>query len=234
MSGWSLRWKERPAGPAAVIDGSGLRPDRLGTLAWKDVQSAKILVGRLERRLEEIFEISPLGFLEEGPGLEVEGSTRMVRLGEGMAHGVLKVRGDAGSIQGLLGGEVLVSGNAGPEVGLGQRSGLIAVAGRVDGFVGRHLRAGTILVSQGELELPGLGMRRGTILALGGKPRLASGFERDGIVCPTWLRLLARRLGALGFDGAHEFNSLLESGHPLESWSGDHLSLGRGEVLFPA
>lgn len=151
-----------------------------------------------------------------------------------MAAGLLLVSGDAGGITGLLGGEVVVSGNAGPDVGLGQRRGLVAICGKAEGGVGRHMRAGTIVIARGELEHPGLGMRRGTILALGCKPRMAPGFERDGLVWPAWMRLLSSRLRDMSFPAATGLVEQIHFGRPFEHWSGDRLSLGRGEVLFPA
>lgn len=216
------------------MDGSRIRPDRLGTLAWNELRVARIAVGRFERRLDEVFEIEPLASPDPTPTIAIEGSPRLLRLGEGMEAGLLLVNGDAGRVAGLLGGEVLISGNAGPDVGLGQRRGLIVICGQAGGAVGRHMRAGTIVIARGTLEHPGLGMRRGSILALGDKPRMAPGFERDGLVWPSWTRLLSRRLGAMSFPATAELEAQLASHRPLEAWSGDRLSLGRGEVLFPA
>lgn len=163
--------------------------------------------------------------------------------GGGMRGGVMRITGNAGEAPGgpvdgetlgQRGGEVLVDGDAGRDAGLGLRRGLLAIGGSAGEHVGRQQRAGTILVAQGELASPGMMMRRGTILALGGKPRLASGFARDGLVFPTWLRLLQARLDVLGFTRAQRLQASLAAGTPWESHSGDALGLGRGEILYPA
>jgi formylmethanofuran dehydrogenase subunit C len=162
--------------------------------------------------------------------------------GAAMAGGRLRVEGGAGGglggplpgrVRGMSGGELLVLGNAGDQAGFRMRRGLIAVAGAAGDCPGYFLGAGTIVVGRGELAGAGLEMRRGSIIGLSARQRPGTGFRRDGPVAPVWLRLLARRLRELDFPLDEAARAALEGSRPLESWSGDLLSLGRGEVLLP-
>ncbi len=162
--------------------------------------------------------------------------------GAGMQGGILRIDGDAGDLlggplpgqtAGMRGGEIVVLGNAGAEAGLSMRRGLIAAAGSAGELPGHHLLAGTILVSRGELVLPGIEMRRGTIIGLESRGRPGEGFVRNGPVRQDWLRLLWRRLEELGFPIRGKAAEMLSGALPMESWSGDRLSIGRGEVLLP-
>ena len=171
-------------------------------------------------------EIRVTGSAGEGAGAEME-------------SGLLRIAGSAGAglggpgpgkTRGMRGGEIFVGGSAGTEAGLALRRGLIAIAGDAGPLAGHWMRAGTILVGSGKLSQPGLGLRRGTIIALGGAA-VPPGYARNGPVHPVWLRLVARRLRGAHFDAMAQ---RLAQGNAFESWSGDLLSLGRGEILIPA
>ncbi|HVR72918.1 MAG TPA: formylmethanofuran dehydrogenase subunit C [Planctomycetota bacterium] len=180
-----------------------------------------------------------LGAGLEGGEVRVKGSVGVLA-GAGMKGGMLRIEGDAGDrlggplhgeAAGMGGGEILVAGNAGAEAGARMRRGLIAIAGSAGELPGHHLIAGTVLVVQGDLAFPGIEMRRGTVIGLGSLRPPGVGFRRDGPVEPTWLRILGRRLEDLGFGPAARSAWLSWLSPPLESWSGDRLSLGHGEVL---
>ena len=130
-------------------------------------------------------------------------------------------------------GEIFVAGSVGTEAGLCLRRGLIAVASSAGEIAGHHLFAGTLLIARGELLMPGVDMRRGTVIGLESGAPLLPGYARNGAVRHGWLRLLKRRLEALGFPLLEPAAKLLSGDAPLESWSGDLLSLGRGEILVP-
>lgn len=186
------------------------------------------------------------GARQRGGEIHIQGNA-----GEGagaaMTGGTLLIDGDAGDgaggtlpggLRGLDGGELLIRGNAGANLGFRQRRGLIAVAGKAGDFPGQELRAGTILVASGDLMGAGLGMRRGSIIGLDSRPPQPDGFTREGPVRPTWLRVLLRRLQALGFSLPPEAMELLSpstsDGPPLlETWTGDAAALHRGEILIP-
>ncbi len=171
-----------------------------------------------------------------GGEIVIEGSAGN-DVGAAMTSGLLRVRGDAGhrvggplpgGTHGMRGGEIVIHASVGDDLGACMRRGLIAVAGTAGECVGRHLRAGTILVATGELVAPGVGMRRGSIIALASGPPQLPGFARDGLVEPVWLRLLAGRLRELHFPDASHPSFLPPV---MSSWSGDHLELGKGEIL---
>jgi formylmethanofuran dehydrogenase subunit C len=127
----------------------------------------------------------------------------------------------------MTGGEVVVLGSAGERAGHRMRRGTLAVAGTAGRHPGHAMIAGTVVVGTGPLLSPGTEMKRGTVVGLDrtADHDPAPGFEPDAKHRPVWMRLLLRRLAALGFpvpDGA--------LGGLFQSWSGDRLSLGRGEV----
>jgi formylmethanofuran dehydrogenase subunit C len=254
-AGWRLRWKKSwRNGPPAVLDGSAIRPDRLASLSPGDLRHARIGIGGRETTIGELFEVEPLSSEDGGARIVVDGSPRFVGLGAETASGSLVVEGDCGERAGarmrggtiivrgnagrlageeLRGGEIVVLGNAGPEAGLSMRRGLIAVAGSAEELTGHHLLAGTILVARGDLALAGIEMRRGTIIGLESRARPTVGFTPAGPVRLEWLRILRSRLNALAFPLTPAASDLLSAAHPMEHWSGDGLSLGRGEILQP-
>jgi len=154
--------------------------------------------------------------------------------GAAMQGGQVFIRGDVGdqlggplpgTLTGMRNGEIVVLGSAGAEVGLRQGRGLIAVLGSTGNYPGHHMRAGTILVG-GVAPWPGVGMRRGTIICPAAKVTVPPSFCRDGPTWPGFWILLRRRLAVLGFC-VDEF----AADQAFISFSGDTLSLGRGEIL---
>jgi formylmethanofuran dehydrogenase subunit C len=154
--------------------------------------------------------------------------------GAAMSGGQLFVRGSVGdhlggplpgTLSGMQGGEIVVLGSAGAEAGLRQRRGLIAIAGAAGCYAGHHMRAGTIVIGE-EAPWPGIGMQRGTILCRASQVTIPPSFRRDGPSWPGFWTLLRRRLVELGY-GVEKFGA--DQG--FISYSGDCLSLGRGEIL---
>ena len=177
-----------------------------------------------------------------GGAIEVQGDAGF-GAGAGMAGGTLRVRGNAGDRVGgplagakfgLQGGEIVVHGDVGREAGFAQRRGLIAVAGSARLFAGARMHAGTLFVGSGNLDAPGAGMRRGSIVAPESSAPTLPAFRRDGPVDPVWLRLLATRLRELDVSFSERARAALSGSDVLESWSGDHTELGRGELLIGA
>ena len=183
-----------------------------------------------------------LGAGMRGGAIRVAGDAGRLA-GAGMTGGLIRIAGSAGpwvggplpgATTGMRGGEIIVLGNAGDEPSWLQRQGLIAIGGSAGGFPGRDMLAGTLLVACGDLDQPGIGMGRGTILGLESRSRPPLGFRRDGPVFHGWLRLLLRRLEEVGFSPPNDRRGLFTGERPLDSWSGDRLSAGRGEILVPA
>lgn len=179
------------------------------------------------------------GDVGDGAGAAMSGGEIAVKgsagawAGAEMAGGTLRVGGDVGpgaaaalpgSRRGMTGGALLVEGRAGPRLGEAMRRGLVAVRGRAGALAGLRLIAGTIVLGEGAEAGAGAGMRRGTLVSLGPLEPLPT-FRPAGVFRLDFVRLLARRLGELGFDDPR-----LGDG-PWSRWSGDFLELGRGEIL---
>lgn len=155
--------------------------------------------------------------------------------GAEMRAGTIRIRGDAGHLvgagyrgsrYGMRGGVIMVDGNAGNEVGSGMRRGLIAVRGNVADFAGVSMIAGTLLLFGKCGIRTGAGMKRGTVAVFGDKPQLLPSFRFDCELRPVFLRIYLRDLRDAGFPiGA----ALMDGSY--RRYSGDLLSLGKGEIL---
>ncbi|MGD9648788.1 MAG: formylmethanofuran dehydrogenase subunit C [Pirellulales bacterium] len=163
-------------------------------------------------------------------------------LGAEMSGGHIDVAGSAGNLvaapyrgarRGMTGGTILIRGDAGDELGRAMRRGLIAVAGNVGTAAGYDLLAGTILIGGSVGPRLGAGTRRGTIvltrkgaLSRAAPLELPPTFRRAARYQPTFLRLLARHLAQFGFPF-----SLDDAAAEYETYVGDLLTVGKGEVL---
>ncbi len=160
-------------------------------------------------------------------------------LGTALKGGEISVLGSAGdrvgaahrgARRGMTGGTIAVAGDAGHEVGAGMRRGLIALGGKAGDWIGANLLAGTIVAAGGAGRQAGANMRRGTILLGGGRrPELLPTFRYTCRYRPPFLPLLAKELERCGFP----LDASL-SRSEYDSFSGDHLELGRGEILLRA
>jgi formylmethanofuran dehydrogenase subunit C len=126
----------------------------------------------------------------------------------------------------MEGGEILVHGDAGEEVGAGLRRGLIAVAGRVGAAAGLSALAGTIVAFGAVGAHPGAGMRRASIIAMT-SPTLLPTYASACTYRPPFLRLCLRRLRALGLPVT---DAQIEARYTR--WSGDAVELRRAEILI--
>jgi formylmethanofuran dehydrogenase subunit C len=128
----------------------------------------------------------------------------------------------------MSGGEILIDGNAGNEVGHTLRRGLIAVRGQAGDAIGFNLLAGSIFVFGRAGVRPGAAMRRGTIAL----------FERESPpLLPTFayactgrfdfLRVFLSHLVRSGFDVPDDFLDAT-----WRRYSGDLLESGKGEILL--
>jgi formylmethanofuran dehydrogenase subunit C len=158
-------------------------------------------------------------------------------VGGEMHGGLIHVLGNAGHLigsayrgskAGMTGGTLLVDGSVGNEVGVTLRRGLIAVGGSCGDFVGANMIAGTVLVF-GQCGIrPAAGMRRGTVGLLGGTPPPLLVTFRKACVCrPIFLRLIFRHLQTVGFAVPSDC-----IGADYGLYNGDHVAIGRGEILI--
>lgn len=174
-----------------------------------------------------------LGSQMRGGAIEVSGNVSDW-LGAEMSGGSIRVGGNAGgqvgaayrgSLSGMSGGTILIEGTAGLEVGMRMRRGIIAVGGQARDFVGLEMKGGTIFLRSGAELRTGAWIARGTIISL--TPiRLLPTFAYACTYTPTFLRLYARHLSALGFGippGAEE--------GAYQRYTGDASVPGRGEIL---
>ena len=174
-----------------------------------------------------------LGSQMKGGTIEVSGNVSDW-LGAEMSGGSIRVGGNAGgqvgaayrgSLSGMKGGTILIEGTAGLEVGMRMRRGIIAVGGQARDFVGLEMKGGTIFLRSGAELRTGAWISRGTIISL--TPiRLLPTFSYACTYTPTFLRLYARHLSALGFSIPHDAQD-----GAYQRYTGDAAVPGRGEIL---
>ena len=128
----------------------------------------------------------------------------------------------------MSGGEILIDGDAGNEIGHTLRRGLIAIRGKAGDGLGFNMIAGTILVFGPAGIRPGAGMRRGTIGLFDSELRPMLPTFRFACTCrPEFLRIYLLHLRRLGFAVPDECLSAV-----YRRYNGDFLELGKGEILI--
>jgi formylmethanofuran dehydrogenase subunit C len=156
--------------------------------------------------------------------------------GAEMRGGLLHVHGDAGHLAGaasrgsragMRGGVLLIDGKAGHEIGATMRGGLIAVGGTSGDFPGVSMIAGSIFLFGPSGGRPGAGMKRGSLAFFAASPLLLPTFRPACIYRPVFLSVYLRQLRVWGFAVDERFH-----GGRWRRWTGDHVSLGKGEILL--
>ncbi len=105
------------------------------------------------------------------------------------------------------------------------RRGLIAVGGAGD-YPGVSMIVGSIFVFGPSGVRPGAGMRRSLLVFAGPAPQVLGTFRRACADEPVWLALYLRRLKAWGYAVPEPLFAAR-----WRRWSGDLVSLGKGEML---
>jgi formylmethanofuran dehydrogenase subunit C len=174
-----------------------------------------------------------LGAHMKGGAIEVSGNASDW-MGAEMSGGVIRVHGNAGgqvgaayrgSLSGMTDGTILIDGTAGLEIGMRMKRGIIAVGGLVRDFAGLQMKGGTIVMRSGAELRTGAWMVRGTIISL--TPiKLLPTFSYATTYNPTFLRLYARHLAALGFTIPYE-----DRDGTYRRYAGDTCVPGKGEIL---
>jgi formylmethanofuran dehydrogenase subunit C len=169
-----------------------------------------------------------------GGKLIIEGDTGD-EIGLAMMAGTIFIKGnvgdwcgahEVGKLQGMRGGMIFVQGHAGNQAGACMRGGLIFVEKNLGNYAGARMKAGTILCSGRVGDSTGVGMRRGSIVANQGS-KLLPGFNLAEQADIEWLRLYATQLRKTGIGlPAKWLNEI-----PLR-FTGDHLEMGKGEILL--
>jgi formylmethanofuran dehydrogenase subunit C len=174
-----------------------------------------------------------LGAYMKGGTIEVSGNASDW-VGAEMSDGLIRIRGNAGgqvgaayrgSMKGMKGGIILIDGGAGLEVAMRMRRGIIAIRGPVRDFAGLQMKGGTLFLLSGAEIRTGAWMIRGTIVSLVPLQLLPT-FSFAASYNPTFLRLYARRLQALGFTIPFD----VQAGS-YQRYSGDSAVPGKGEIL---
>jgi formylmethanofuran dehydrogenase subunit C len=179
-----------------------------------------------------------LGARMSGGRIEVRGGVG-AWAATGMRGGLIHIAGNAGAFlaaalpgdrHGMLGGTVLVGGDAGDRLGDRMRRGLVLVEGRAGDFCASRMVAGTIAVWAGVGRSPGLGMRRGTLLLQEDPGALLPTFNDCGTHALHFLTLLVRSWRSL----PGRFALLPDTGLRVRRFVGDLANDGRGEILIRA
>jgi len=134
--------------------------------------------------------------------------------------------GRLAAARGMSGGEIIVRGNAGAEIGAKMRRGTVIVAGNAGPRAGIGVIAGNVIVFGSAGEDPGRFNKRGTIVVCGGVT-VAPTYRYDCTYRPphlavTMVHLKSRRKFAIDDD---------VSTARFRRYTGDMAELGRGEIL---
>lgn len=159
--------------PAQRVDLSPLTPDLLAGRSPPEVAAIELATGNRRVRVDDLFAIAG-NFAGE---LELRGSCEKVdRIGAGMTHGRIVVRGHAGGYVGvgMRGGVIEVHGSVGAYAASGMHGGLLHVARDAGDFLAaglpgerRGMRGGTVVVGRNAGARVGDRMRRGMVLVEG-------------------------------------------------------------------
>lgn len=159
--------------PAQRVDMSPLTVGHLTGRGLADVAAIELATGNRKVRLDSLFTVSGT-FVSE---LEIHDSCdRLDRIGEGMTHGRITVRGNVGAYlgAGMSGGSLVVRGNVGAFAATGMSGGRIHVYGSTGDFLaaarpGDHhgMKGGLVLIDGDTGDRLGDRMRRGMVLIEG-------------------------------------------------------------------
>lgn len=154
--------------------------------------------------------------------------------GAEMSGGEIHISGDAGenlggrypgSKLGMNRGSIFLEGSTGKGAGQGMRRGNLIIGHDADELCGWNMLAGTICIRGTAGRHIGAGMKRGTIIA--GHCKLSSilpTFYPGDRLSPPIMSIFARWLAT-----KRQKVEFMEQ--PLNSYSGDHLQGGRGELF---
>lgn len=159
--------------PAQRVDLSPLAADRLLGKTPPEIAAIELATGNRRVRVDSLFTVTG-DFTSE---LEIRNATdRLDRIGQGMDHGRVIVRGDAGAYvgAGMRGGSIEVHGNVGAFAASGMSGGTLHVRGDAGDFLGaaipgnhQGMQGGTVIIGGNAGDRAGDRMRRGTMLING-------------------------------------------------------------------
>lgn len=128
----------------------------------------------------------------------------------------------------MSGGELVIHGSAGDCLGSGMRKGLIWVGGNAGKSCAENLHAGSIFCAGEMGRYAGIGMKRGSLVAerLDG---ILPGFFPAGMPDNEWLLVSFKSLEEMGIAVPLHWKTRKPA-----CFTGDHLELGKGEILVYA
>jgi formylmethanofuran dehydrogenase subunit C len=165
--------------PNVPLEAEVITPDHLAGLNEAQIADLPVMHGNQTVKIGGFFRVtlSPTRSINEEGVIVLEGDlSRVKRIGEGMTHGRITIKGNVGMHLGvgMSGGEILVEGDAGDWVGAEMKGGRIIVKGDVGHFAGSAYRGSRKGMLSGEIVVHGdagsevgYGMRRG-LIAIGG------------------------------------------------------------------
>ena len=178
-----------------------------------------------------------IGFAMKSGAVTVHGSVGAYAA-SGMMNGLLHIRGDAddflaaaipGERQGMKGGTVIVTGNAGDRAGDHMRRGTVLIEGNAGDFCASRMFAGTIAVLGKAAFFAGYGMKRGTLLLNCTPTELPATFNDCGAHNLNYLTLLFKSWQSLDSKFA-----VIEPRPRVRRYMGDLACGGKGEILVLA
>lgn len=166
----SLTLRERPA---QRVDMSPLSADQLAGKSAAQVAAIELACGNRKVRVDSLFTVAGTYHSE----FEIrDGCDMLDRIGDGMTHGAIVVRGDVGAYAGarMKGGHIQVDGNAGAYAATGMSGGILRIGGNAGDFLAaaipgahRGMEGGTVVVAGDAGDRVGDHMRRGMVLIEG-------------------------------------------------------------------
>ena len=211
------------AGPRILIEGDGVRLDRIGA----GMQDGQIRV--------EGGAGAYLGIGMRGGRIDVSGSVDAYAA-SGLVGGLMRIGGDAGDYlgaalpgehRGMRGGVVIVGGRVGDRAGDHMRRGLILAEGACGDYCGSRMQGGTIATLGACGARPGFAMRRGSLVFAGPPPSPGPTFNDAGELPLGFLVLLARSWKEL----PSRFATLSRPSIRVRRWVGDLAFAGQGELI---
>jgi len=211
----------------------------LATKSEDEIRSFRVWYGKLEKKLEELFEIEKEG---DEKKIVLDGNFSKVKwIGMGMTDGEIIVRGDIGAncgafmkggkiiIEGnaddwlgaeMKGGEIVVRGNARNLIGCayygnatGMQDGRIVIEGNAGNYIGEKMSGGVIEIRGSAGDFIGTEMKGGEIV-IHGDCGYVGGDMKSGII----------KIGG-NFDILPTFRKT------DEGWMGDVLVKGEGKII---
>jgi formylmethanofuran dehydrogenase subunit C len=165
-----------------------IAPDRFAALGEKAIAALPVLHGGRPARLGDFFKVTG----ERSATVRIEGNLECVeRIGCGMAGGELVIEGDVGRDLGLAmtGGRIDVRGAAGDNAGAahpgasrGITGGEIVIRGNAGAAVGARMRRGIVVVTGNGGRGVGTGMIAGTVVVFGKAGPGAGRFLKRGSI----------------------------------------------------